>query len=96
MPNLKKQLPELFLLYCLFMLQESRFVVPVGTRNALTYAKIGTLCFDLNAHGMLNNQPESYYTNLENGELKPDWLQMTNKDEDVLRRGVLPAIITGH
>jgi hypothetical protein len=39
-------------------------------RNALNYAKMGALCFDLNAHGMLNDQPESYYSDLENGELK--------------------------
>ena len=40
--------------------------------NALRYAKMGkgALCFDLNAHGMLNGQPEEYYANLENGELK--------------------------
>ena len=40
--------------------------------NALRYAKMGkgALCFDLNAHGMLNGQPEAYYQNLENGDLK--------------------------
>jgi cephalosporin-C deacetylase len=56
--------------------------------NALNYAKKGTLCFDLNAHGMLNDQPEGYYTDLENGELKTYWLQgITNKD-DVYFRGM--------
>jgi cephalosporin-C deacetylase-like acetyl esterase len=30
----------------------------------------GALSFDLNAHGMLNGQPNSYYENLEYGELK--------------------------
>jgi cephalosporin-C deacetylase-like acetyl esterase len=51
-------------------------------QNALVYAKMGTLCFDLNAHGMLNGQPESYYSDLENGELKNYWLQgITNKDQ---------------
>ncbi len=55
-------------------------------RNALTYAKMGTLCFDLNAHGMLNDQPESYYIDLENGELKTYWLQgLTIKDEVYFR-----------
>ncbi len=41
-------------------------------RNAMHYARMGkgALCFDLNAHGMLNGQPDSYYTDLENGELK--------------------------
>lgn len=40
--------------------------------NALRYATMGkgALCFDLNAHGMLNGQPESYYNDLENNELK--------------------------
>jgi len=40
--------------------------------NALRYAKMGNgaLCFDMNAHGMLNRQSEAYYVDLENGELK--------------------------
>ncbi len=40
--------------------------------NALRYATMGkgALCFDLNAHGMLNGQPESYYADLENYDLK--------------------------
>lgn len=40
--------------------------------NALRFAKMGhgALSFDLNAHGMLNGQPNSYYENLEYGELK--------------------------
>ena len=40
--------------------------------NAMRYAKLGkgALSFDLNAHGMLNGQPDAYYTDLENGELK--------------------------
>jgi len=55
-------------------------------RNALQYAKMGALCFDLNAHGMLNDQPESYYSGLENGELKTYWLQgLTNRDEVYFR-----------
>jgi len=55
-------------------------------RNALQYAKMGALCFDLNAHGMLNDQPESYYSDLENGELKNYWLQgLTNRDEVYFR-----------
>ena len=56
--------------------------------NSMKYAKMGALCFDLNAHGMLNDQPDSYYINLENGELKNYWLQgLTNKD-DVYFRGM--------
>ena len=54
--------------------------------NALAYAKRGTLCFDLNAHGMLNDQPDSYYTDLENGELNTYWLKgLTNRDEVYFR-----------
>jgi len=43
--------------------------------NAMKYARMGALCFDLNAHGMLNDQPDDYYSDLENGELKTYWLQ---------------------
>jgi cephalosporin-C deacetylase len=54
--------------------------------NALKYAKMGTLCFDLNAHGMLNDQPDSYYSDLEAGELKTYWLQgLTSRDEVYFR-----------
>lgn len=54
--------------------------------NALNYAKMGTLCFDLNAHGMLNGQPESYYADLETGELRNYYLQgLTNRNEFYFR-----------
>lgn len=50
--------------------------------NALKYAIMGALCFDLNAHGMLNDQPEEYYEDLENGELKSYYLQgLKSRDE---------------
>jgi cephalosporin-C deacetylase len=57
-------------------------------RNALIYAKMGSLCFDLNAHGMLNDQPESYYEDLENGELKTYWLQGLKNRDEVYFRGM--------
>ena len=40
-------------------------------QKALNYAKKGNgaICFDLNAHGMLNGQPQKYYDDLEAGEL---------------------------
>lgn len=38
--------------------------------RAMQYAKMGSICFDLNAHGMLNSQPDEYYKNLAEGELK--------------------------
>lgn len=61
--------------------------------NALKYAKKGTLCFDLNAHGMLNDQPESYYEDLENGELKGYWLQGLSNRDDVYFRGMYLRLI---
>jgi cephalosporin-C deacetylase len=61
--------------------------------NAIAYAKKGTLCFDLNAHGMMNDQPDSYYADLENGELKSYWIQgLTNKN-DVYFRGMYLRLI---
>lgn len=44
-------------------------------KDALNYAKMGkgTLAFDLNAHGMLNGQPQEYYDELEKEELKTYW-----------------------
>jgi cephalosporin-C deacetylase len=57
-------------------------------RNALRYAKMKTLCFDLNAHGMLNDQPESYYSDLEKGELKTYWLQGLKNRDSVYFRGM--------
>lgn len=56
--------------------------------NALGYAKKGALCFDLNAHGMLNGQPEEYYTNLEAGELKDYSVSGLESREDVYFRGM--------
>ena len=58
--------------------------------NALRYAKMGkgTLCFDLNAHGMLNGQPEEYYVNLENNELKDYPYQGMDSRSDFYFRGM--------
>lgn len=54
--------------------------------NAMKYAKMGALCFDLNAHGMLNGQPDNYYEGLEKGELSRYYLQgLTNRDEVYFR-----------
>jgi cephalosporin-C deacetylase len=58
------------------------------TANALNYAKMGkgALCFDLNAHGMLNGQPDEYYNNLEAGELREYWWSgLENRDEFYFR-----------
>ena len=58
--------------------------------NALNYAKKGkgALCFDLNAHGMLNGQPDEYYSNLENGELKDYYLSGLENREELYFRGM--------
>ena len=57
-------------------------------KNAIDYAKKGAICFDLNAHGMLDGQPESYYTGLENGELKNYFLQGVTSRDDFYFRGM--------
>lgn len=65
--------------------------------NALRYAKMGngTLCFDLNAHGMLNGQSEAYYTNLEEGDLKNYYHQgLENRNENYFRGMYLRLIRT--
>lgn len=56
--------------------------------NAIKYAKKDAICFDLNAHGMLNGQPEEYYEKLENGELKDYWIQGITSREDFYFRGM--------
>ena len=56
--------------------------------NAMKYAKMGALCFDLNAHGMLNGQPDSYYADLEVGELKNYYLQGMSSRDDFYFRGM--------
>jgi hypothetical protein len=57
-------------------------------KNALNYAKMNTLCFDLNAHGMLNGQPDSYYADLEKGELRNYYLQGLEDRNDFYFRGM--------
>lgn len=55
---------------------------------AVNYAKMGNgaLAFDLNAHGMLDGQPQEYYNNLEAGELKNYWeIGLENRDEFYFR-----------
>jgi len=63
--------------------------------NALQYAKMGngTLCFDLNAHGMLDGQPEEYYVNLENGELKDYYHKGLESKKDFYFRGMYDRLI---
>jgi cephalosporin-C deacetylase-like acetyl esterase len=56
--------------------------------DALKYAKMGAICFDLNAHGMLNGQPDEYYDQLEKGELKGYWMQGITSRDDYYFRGM--------
>jgi cephalosporin-C deacetylase-like acetyl esterase len=56
--------------------------------NAMNYAKKGAICFDLNAHGMLDGQPESYYADLENGELKNYFMKGVTSREEFYFRGM--------
>jgi cephalosporin-C deacetylase len=41
--------------------------------NAVRWASKGTLAMDINAHGILNGQPEQYYRDLAQGALKEYW-----------------------
>ena len=54
--------------------------------TAVNYAKMGNgaLAFDLNAHGMLNGQPQEYYDDLEAGELKGYYLSGSGKSGRIL------------
>ena len=63
--------------------------------NALRYAKMGkgVICFDLNAHGMLNGQPEEYYANLENSVLKEYYFQGMESRNDFYFRGMYLRLI---
>ncbi len=65
------------------------------TGNAMRYATMGkgALSFDLNAHGMLNGQPDSYYKDLEDGELREYSLQGIESKEDVYFRGMYLRLI---
>ena len=58
--------------------------------EALRYAKMGkgAMCFDLNAHGMLNGQPDEYYNDLETGELKDYYIKgLENRRSEERRVG---------
>jgi len=57
---------------------------------ALRYAKMGqgALCFDLNAHGMLNGQPAEYYAALEEGELKNYATQGLKQRDSIYFKGM--------
>ena len=59
-------------------------------KEALRYAKMGkgTMCFDLNAHGMLDGQPDEYYNNLEAGELKDYYYIGLESRENFYFRGM--------
>jgi cephalosporin-C deacetylase-like acetyl esterase len=64
-------------------------------KEALNYAKMGkgALAFDLNAHGMLNGQPQEYYDELEKGELKNYWEIGIESRDDYYFRGMYLRLI---
>jgi cephalosporin-C deacetylase-like acetyl esterase len=53
----------------------------------------GALAFDLNAHGMLNGQPQEYYEELEKGELKNYWEIGIESRDDYYFRGMYLRLI---
>jgi cephalosporin-C deacetylase-like acetyl esterase len=59
-------------------------------QNAIEYATKGNgaLCFDLNAHGMLNGQPQSYYDQLDSTELKNYFYSGIESRNDYYFRGM--------
>lgn len=63
--------------------------------NALKMARMGkgALCFDLNAHGMLNGQPDEYYSKLEEGELKDYYIQGLESRDDFYFKGMYLRLI---
>lgn len=61
--------------------------------NATNYAKKRAICFDLNAHGMLNGQPDEYYNNLEAGELKDYYIRGLDNRNDIYFRGMYLRLI---
>lgn len=63
--------------------------------DALRYAKMGkgAMCFDLNAHGMLDGQPDEYYNDLEAGELKDYYIQGLENRDDFYFRGMYLRLI---
>lgn len=65
------------------------------SKDAIRYAKMGkgTLCFDLNAHGMLDGQPDEYYNNLEAGELKDYYTIGMESRENFYFRGMYLRLI---
>lgn len=65
----KRTLP---IIICLHGAGVSGYWCRSNVNDAVKYAKEGkgAICFDLNAHGMLNGQSDKYYKDLENGELK--------------------------
>ncbi len=63
-------------------------------KEAIRYAKMGkgAMCFDLNAHGMLDGQPDEYYNDLEAGELKNYYISGIESRENIYFRGTVPEI----
>lgn len=58
---------------------------PAHIDNAVKYAKMGrngVIAIDMNAHGMLDGQPDSYYSELNKGELNKYWIRSLTTRQD--------------
>lgn len=55
-------------------------------KSAVSYARKGAIGIDINAHGMLNGQPQEYYDKLKSGELANySTRELTNRDDYYFR-----------
>jgi len=64
-----------------------------STGSIIKYAKMGCTALDINAHGMLNDQPQEYYDALENGECKGYRCRiLTTREDYYFRLMVLRAV----
>lgn len=60
---------------------------------ALQWAKDGFLAIDFNAHGIANDQPQSYYKDLLNGELKDYRLRGCESRETMYLRTIIMRLL---
>jgi cephalosporin-C deacetylase len=61
--------------------------------GAANWASKGLLALDLNAHGLPNGKPESYYTNLANAELKDYRTRGCESRETIYFRGMFLRLV---
>ena len=69
------------------------FWCKANVATAMEYARMGAISLDINAHGMLNDAPDSYYRELEDGRLKGyDSRPIRDRESYYFRMMVLRAI----